>query len=332
MLKYFRFPKDESTRLKWVQRCGRKDKVSSSGRLCGLHFSPQQYARDLQSELLGIPAPRNKRLLKPEAIPDLHLPGIQGVGMPCIIKKYYNKLAQNADKLRKRLHESTEDMMSGRPEAECSPSRSSSSHDCNVCGRGFTQSSSVKRHMVVHTGEKNSECDICKKKFTCKRNVKQHMKIHIGEKKYECTICIDRFTKNSSLEKHMLFHSKLKKYECHICMKRFKRNDYLKKHKTIHENIFTAKAIYQCHICNKKYELESVFKWHVLSHNKDMENETPFEYVEIPPYVKKETDDSCFSETSDNIFDEMCDEREDCSCTIKSEGDIKTEEYCEEDI
>ncbi|KAK4307360.1 hypothetical protein Pmani_020879 [Petrolisthes manimaculis] len=70
----YRFPKERNIKLAWINRCGRRDKVSQHGRVCAKHFSQEQYARDFKSELLNIPSPRNQRRLKCEAIPDLHLP------------------------------------------------------------------------------------------------------------------------------------------------------------------------------------------------------------------------------------------------------------------
>jgi len=53
-------------------------------------------------------------------------------------------------------------------------------HECHVagCGKRFTESSKLRRHMVVHTKEKNFLCPLCKKRFTLLQNVKSHVKNH----------------------------------------------------------------------------------------------------------------------------------------------------------
>ena len=48
---------------------------------------------------------------------------------------------------------------------------------CPICDRKFYQKSDVKRHMVVHTGEKFA-CSYCPKQFSQKYTRNMHEKIH----------------------------------------------------------------------------------------------------------------------------------------------------------
>jgi len=49
---------------------------------------------------------------------------------------------------------------------------------CSLCGRHFSQKSTVKRHMSVHTGVKPYRCEFCGKGFGSKDNLKVHIKSH----------------------------------------------------------------------------------------------------------------------------------------------------------
>ncbi|MGB0478525.1 MAG: C2H2-type zinc finger protein, partial [Parvibaculales bacterium] len=53
---------------------------------------------------------------------------------------------------------------------------------CEVCQKGFHNSTTLKEHMNTHTGEKPFECHDCGKKFGSNALLSQHKKIHTGEK------------------------------------------------------------------------------------------------------------------------------------------------------
>ncbi|XP_026475707.1 zinc finger protein 710-like [Ctenocephalides felis] len=80
-------------------------------------------------------------------------------------------------------------------------------HECDICKKKFTQSGSLKRHILIHSGVRPHECDICKKKFTQSGHLKRHMLIHSGVRPHECDICKKKFTLTGHLKRHMLIHS-----------------------------------------------------------------------------------------------------------------------------
>ncbi|KAJ7992078.1 hypothetical protein DPEC_G00274830 [Dallia pectoralis] len=136
---------------------------------------------------------------------------------------------------------------------------------CHFCGQCFNWTSNLKRHMMIHTGERPYRCGDCGKGFRSSDCLTKHRRIHTGDKPFPCPVCRRGFNRRDNLKVHMRIHTGERPYICPECYKCFATLTSLNKHQTMHNE----ERPYACTDCGTRFKALESQKRHMKSvHNK----------------------------------------------------------------
>lgn len=163
---------------------------------------------------------------------------------------------------------------------------------CVLCGKGFTQRSGLKKHVVVHLESERYACPYCGRNFSRNSNLIKHIQAHESAKRlsdvdedymsqeseatkektpqkrskrsnsrtYECEICSQNFPRHKDLCSHMPIHLDCL-FTCKICKERFTRREKLILHeKDVHR--ISYKVEIPCSSCSRKFDNHNDLQQH----------------------------------------------------------------------
>lgn len=140
---------------------------------------------------------------------------------------------------------------------------------CEICGVALSDASSMRAHMLTHSGERPFKCPICDKGFTTKFSMNEHHRnVHSEDKSksFFCKQCPMTFRYKHSLKRHNFFsHTQEgRPFQCTVCSMKFITEPAMAKHLDMHER----HANLHCHICERKYTSPSGLKHHYRREHK----------------------------------------------------------------
>ena len=92
---------------------------------------------------------------------------------------------------------------------------------CDYCRKEFFFQSDLKRHVVIHTGQKDYHCNLCDFSTSYKSVLTDHIRSHLNERPFKCPEihCGASFTNSSHLKRHQITH----KLVCSVAVCPFKK-------------------------------------------------------------------------------------------------------------
>ncbi|XP_062847076.1 zinc finger protein 1035 [Trichomycterus rosablanca] len=147
----------------------------------------------------------------------------------CLQKNSLWELLNQAKKGKEEAEESKEKQVSPVSSQKCS---NMSSLTCKFCGKCFTSSSALKKHLQWHKGNRPFQCLTCGKAFKKRKHLVAHKNVH--GRRIQCSVCKKILPTIEDLLKHRQAHIKKGLLQCPDCPLQFQFPAYFLRHIKTH--------------------------------------------------------------------------------------------------